>query len=109
MSWWGGGEISDMPGVEQRVLATLSVTFAPGRCPPSPGFAPWAILICISLALSRYARVTPKRPEATCLMAEFSSVPKRSESSPPSPLLLLPPRRFMAFAMHSWASCDMEP
>ena len=109
MSWCGGGEISDIPGVEQRVLATLWVTFAPGRCPPSPGLAPWAILICISFAESRYSRVTPKRPEATCLMAEFNSVPKRSGSSPPSPLLLLPPSRFMAAAMHSWASFDMEP
>ncbi len=45
MSWCGGGEISDIPGVAQRVFATLSVTFAPGRWPPSPGFAPWAILI----------------------------------------------------------------
>ena len=104
MSWCGGGEISEIPGVEQRVFATLSVTFAPGRCPPSPGLAPWAILIWISFALSRYSRVTPKRPEATCLIAEFSSVPKRSASSPPSPLFDFPPRWFMAFAMHSWAS-----
>ena len=41
----------------------------PGSWPPSPGLAPWAILIWMSSALTRYSEVTPKRPEATCLMA----------------------------------------
>ena len=48
---------------------TLS-TLRPGSSPPSPGLAPWAILICSSSALVRYQLVTPKRPEATCLIAE---------------------------------------
>ena len=46
------------------------LTLCPGSCPPSPGFAPWAILICSSSALTRYSAVTPKRPDATCLIAE---------------------------------------
>ena len=62
----------EMPGMEWRVLAMISFTLKPGSCPPSPGFAPWAILICISSALTRYSVVTPKRPDATCLMAERS-------------------------------------
>ena len=35
--------------------------------------------------------------------------PKRSSASPPSPVLLLPPMRFMATAMHSWASSERAP
>ena len=42
-------------------------------------------------------------------MAELSFVPKRSGSSPPSPVLDLPPMWFMASAMHSWASWESEP
>ena len=48
----------------------LSSTLWPGSSPPSPGFAPCEILICSSSALVRYQIVTPKRPEATCLIAE---------------------------------------
>ena len=70
MSWCGGGLMSPTPGVEWRVLAIHGHTFGPGSCPPSPGLAPWAILICRSSALVRYSEVTPNRPEATCLMAE---------------------------------------
>src|SRR5437763_517130 len=92
MSWWGGGEISPTPGVEYRVFAIHGYTLWPGSWPPSPGLAPWAILICRSSALTRYSEVTPKRPEATCLMAlrresPLSSGLQRSGSSPPSPVL----------------------
>ena len=38
--------MSDTPGVECRSRAISSVTLWPGNCPPSPGLAPWAILIC---------------------------------------------------------------
>src|SRR3989304_2900634 len=69
MSWWGGGEISPTPGVAYRTAAIQGYTLWPGSWPPSPGLAPWAILICSSSALTRYSLVTPKRPEATCLMA----------------------------------------
>ena len=69
MSWCGGGEIRPTPGVEYRVLAIHGYTFPPGSWPPSPGLAPWAILIWRSSALVRYSDVTPKRPDATCLMA----------------------------------------
>ena len=54
MSWCGGGEIKVTPGVECRSLAISFVTLNPGSCPPSPGFAPWAIFISISLQLLNY-------------------------------------------------------
>src|ERR1700689_2075213 len=69
MSWWGGGEMRPTPGVECRGRAIQGETLWPGSSPPSPGLAPWAILICRSSAFTRYSLVTPKRPEATCLMA----------------------------------------
>ena len=114
MSWCGGGEISPTPGVEWRTLAMICSTLCPGSWPPSPGLAPCAILICIMPELARYSAVTPKRPEATCLMAEriespFGSGLKRSTSSPPSPVLDLPPMRFMATASVVCASRLMEP
>ena len=61
--------MSVTPGVEQRTRAMRSSTLWPGSWPPSPGLAPWAILICSSSALTRYSAVTPKRALATCLMA----------------------------------------
>src|SRR5215470_48575 len=114
MSWWGGGEISPTPGVEDRVLAIHGYTLFPGSWPPSPGLAPCAILICRSSALVRYSDVTPNRPDATCLTAERRRSPlpsgtNRSGSSPPSPVLDLPPMRFIAMASVSWASAEIEP
>jgi hypothetical protein len=114
MSWCGGGEINPTPGVEWRTLAMMLSTLCPGSWPPSPGLAPCAILICIMLELIRYSVVTPKRPDATCLMAERMESPlgsglKRSASSPPSPVFDLPPMRFMATASVVCASRDMEP
>src|SRR5439155_633517 len=57
--------------------------------------------------------VTPKRPDATCLMAErrqspFGSRSKRRGSSPPSPVFDLPPIRFIAIASVSCASVESE-
>src|SRR3546814_10418972 len=57
---------------------------------------------------------SPKRPEATCLIFEFASrlSPSglyRRGSSPPSPVLDRPPRRFMARAMSSCASGESAP
>ena len=106
--------MSPTPGVECRVLAIHGYTLWPGSWPPSPGLAPWAILIWMSSALTRYSLVTPKRPDATCLIAlrrrsPLASGTKRSASSPPSPVLDLPPRRFMAMARVSWASAEIEP
>src|SRR2546421_12506070 len=114
MSWCGGGEIRPTPGVEYRVLAIHGYTLCPGSCPPSPGLAPWAILICRSSALVRYSEVTPNRPEATCLMAlrrrsPLASGTNRTGSSPPSPVLDLPPIRFIAIARVSCASAEIEP
>ena len=68
----------------------------------------------MSSALVKYSLVTPNRPDATCLMAErmespFSMGLKRDASSPPSPVLDLPPKRFMATAKVVWASDEIEP
>ena len=114
MSWCGGGEISPTPGVECRTLAMTASTLCPGSWPPSPGLAPWAILICIMSELTRYSVVTPKRPEATCLIAERMESPlgmgwNRSGSSPPSPVFDLPPIRFIATARVECASREIEP
>src|ERR1700739_4503372 len=103
MSWWGGGEISPTPGVEDRVLAIHGYTLFPGSWPPSPGLAPCAILICRSSALTRYSLVTPNRPLASWLTDERGRSPlasglNRSGSSPPSPVFDLPPSRFIAIA-----------
>src|SRR5881409_2446940 len=114
MSWCGGGEIRPTPGVEYRVLAIHGYTLCPGNWPPSPGLAPCAILICRSSAFTRYSLVTPNRPLATCLIAErrrypFGSGLNRPGSSPPSPVLDLPPSRFIAMASVSCASAEIEP
>ena len=62
----------------------------------------------------RYQDVTPKRPDATCLIAErrlspLGSGTKRLGSSPPSPVFDLPPIRFIAIASVSWVSAEIEP
>ena len=109
MSWCGGGEISITPGVEWRSFAISSVTLKPGSWPPSPGLAPWATLISISRQLFRYSAVTPKRPEAICLIALLALSPfargrARAGSSPPSPESERAPMRFMAMDSVSCAS-----
>src|SRR5437763_10893899 len=114
MSWCGGGEIRPTPGVECRVLAIHGQTLWPGSWPPSPGFAPCAILIWSSSELTRYSLVTPNRPDATCLIAlrllsPLGSGWNRTGSSPPSPVLLLPPIRFIAIARVSCASPLIDP
>src|SRR5215475_15091437 len=114
MSWCGGGEIRPTPGVEYLVLAIQGYTLFPGSCPPSPGLAPCAILICRSSALTRYSLVTPNLPLATCFTAErrrspFSSGTYRRASSPPSPVFDRPPSRFIAIAIVSCASADIDP
>src|SRR4029078_6652148 len=114
MSWCGGGEIRPTPGVEWRTLAMVLSAFGPGNWPPSPGLAPCAILICIMSELTRYSVVTPKRPEATCLIADRIELPfgrgfETSASSPPSPVLDLPPIRFMAIASVVCASREIDP
>ena len=53
--------------------------------------------------------LTPKRPEATCLIFERRSSPNRSGSSPPSPVFDRPPMRFIATASVSCASRESEP
>src|SRR3954452_5412027 len=90
MSWCGGGEISSPPGVAERGSGMYSETLRPGSWPPSPGLAPCAILICSISALARYSAVTPKRPEATCLIFDLSESPSRKAMSVSTRLL---PRR----------------
>ena len=65
MSWWGGGDIRGTPGLEFLNLAIYMLTFFPGNCPPSPGFAPCAILISNWSAFAKNVGVTPNLPEAT--------------------------------------------
>ncbi len=106
--------MSEMPGIEWRVLAIISFTLKPGNCPPSPGLAPCATLICISSAFTKYSVVTPKRPEATCLVLLLRLIPScspwnRSLSSPPSPVFDRAPSLFIASAKASCASLDNAP
>ncbi|CAB4935391.1 unannotated protein [freshwater metagenome] len=68
----------------------------------------------MSSALTRYSLVTPKRPDATCLIADRFESPfgigmNRSGSSPPSPVFDFAPSRFMAIASVSWASAEIDP
>ena len=81
----------------------------PGICPPSPGFAPCAILICKSVEFTKYSAVTPNLPEATCFIRLFFSELNLAASSPPSPVLLLAPILFIATARVSCASLLIEP
>ena len=57
--------------------------------------------------------MTPKRPDATCLIALRRQSPFASGcsggSSPPSPVLVRPPMRFIAMASVSCASALIEP
>ena len=68
----------------------------------------------MSVAFERYSVVTPNLPEATCLILEFIESPfdiglNLEVSSPPSPVLDLPPRRFIAIARVVCASVEIEP
>ena len=65
--------MSETPGLVPRSRAISVVTLCAGIWPPSPGFEPWEILIWSSSANAAYSAVTPKRPDATCLIFEFRS------------------------------------
>ena len=96
------------------VAAMRGSTLNPMSCPPSPGFAPWATLICSSSASTRYWAVTPNLPEATCFTADLVFLPpgptlERAGSSPPSPVLLREPTMFIAAASVSCASRLIAP
>ena len=87
-----------MPVVALRAWATLSVTFLAGRWPPSPGFAPWPILISTRYDELIISLVTPKRPEATCWPRQSGYWPYMSWISPPSPFMAMMLARFAASA-----------
>jgi len=106
--------ISVTPSVEWRSRAISLVTFMPGSCPPSPGLAPCATLISSSSQWFRYSAVTPKRPEATCLiladgLSPLGSGTKCAGSSPPSPESDFAPIRFIATFSVLCASGDSAP
>ena len=109
MSWCGGGEISATPGRVWRMRAISAVTLWPGSWPPSPGLEPCAILIWSSCANAAYSGVTPKRPDAICLIGEFDSERNRSRSSPPSPVFAFAPMRLSASPISSCASGESAP
>ncbi len=81
------GEIRSVPGAALRASATFSETLRPGRWPPSPGFAPWPILISATYEEFSISAETPKRPEATCWPRHLRYLPYMSWISPPSPLM----------------------
>ena len=62
-----------------------SSTLCPGSCPPSPGLAPCAILICNSAALTRYSVVTPKRALATFKQPITRPTDADAENAPSGP------------------------
>ena len=66
------------------------IDFVAGELPAFTGFCTCAILICSSLALTRYWLVTPKRAEATCLIALDRESPFGSGIYGPDLLRLLP-------------------
>ena len=55
-----------LPTCAFRARAMASVTLEPGRWPPSPGLAPWPILISTHSEELTSSEETPKRPLATC-------------------------------------------
>ena len=75
------------PTVAFRAAAMASVTLEPGRWPPSPGFAPWPILISIHSQAFISSDDTPNRPEAICTPRFFGYLPYMSRISPPSPFM----------------------
>ncbi len=75
------------PGWVWRRRAISRDTLWPGSWPPSPGFEPCAILIWISSARARYSGVTPKRPDATCLMRRVGVVAPEAAGAEPGRVL----------------------
>ena len=66
------------------------------------------------MAFTKYSVVTPNLPDATCLILDFIESPFGSSlnldgSSPPSPVLDLPPNLFIAIARVECASVEIEP
>ena len=103
-----------MPGTADLADAIALDTLNAGSWPPSPGLAPWAILICISWAADKYSAFTPNLPLATCLIVELINLSWFEIlylffASPPSPVLLLAPAIAKPFASSKCAFSDIAP
>ncbi len=131
------------PAPSSAACRCTRITLWPGSWPPSPGFAPCAILIWIWSARDQVlgrdaeaarrdlldaASAANRRPAAECrprrrpgpstdptvspvligIAAQFAAIAALG-SSPPSPVLLLPPMRFIATASVACASVEIEP
>ena len=73
MSWCGGGEIRPTPGVECRVLGNRRIDLVAGQLTALAGLGALRDLDLQHVRVDRDTRlVTPKRPDATCLIAERS-------------------------------------
>ena len=70
MSWCGGGLIRPTPGVECRVLAIHGYTLWPGQLAALAGLGALRHLDLQVVGVDEVLAVTPKRPDATCLIAE---------------------------------------
>jgi hypothetical protein len=67
--------MSMTPGTVWRSRAMMDEPCGPGSWPALAGLRALRHLISISLALARYAAVTPKRPLAICLIARVGRSP----------------------------------
>ena len=114
MSWCGGGEISPTPGVRVAHPGDDLVDLVAGQLAALAGLG---ALGDLDLQLVGVDQVVHGDAEAAggdlldgaAPQSPLASGVKRSGSSPPSPVLLLPPMRFMAMASVSCASLLMEP
>lgn len=95
-------------------FAITSLTLNPGSCPPSPGFAPWATLICISSAFTKYSADYAETSGGHLFDGgtEGETVFAGSETGgvfASFPVLLRPCILFIAIAIVSCASLLIEP
>ena len=76
-----------MPSTMPRICAMSGVTFAAGRMPPLPGFAPWLSFTSIIRTWS-WAAMARRRPSSSCPSSSrhpYLAVPIwKTRSAPPS-------------------------
>ena len=115
------GEIQSSPTLTPRVSAISGVTFAPGKTPPWPGFAPWDNLISTILIWGLETCSTnlsmekvpsgfrqPKYPEP---ISQIMSPPcsRWYEEIEPSPVSCAKPPNFAPLFKARMAFGDKEP